>query len=99
MDGIFSRIKKIFRRRVPKKNKLSKRLLTSQQFSDLEKIIGHQIKDQSYYVQALIHRSFLEELDEDDASNERLEFLGDAVLSLVTAEYLSIFILIKTKVF
>lgn len=88
MDGIFSRIKKIFRRRVPKKNKLSKRLLTSQQFSDLEKIIGQQIKDQSYYVQALIHRSFLEELDEDDASNERLEFLGDAVLSLVTAEYL-----------
>ncbi|BDQ02306.1 ribonuclease III [Ignavibacterium sp.] len=88
MDGIFSRIKKIFRRRVTQKNKLSKRLLTAQQFSDLEKIIGYPIKDQSHYIQALIHRSFLEELDEDDASNERLEFLGDAVLSLITAEYL-----------
>ncbi|MEP0862784.1 MAG: ribonuclease III [Ignavibacterium sp.] len=88
MDGIFSRIKKIFNRRVTQKNKLSKRLLTAKQFSDLEKIIGYPIKDQSHYIQALIHRSFLEELDEEDASNERLEFLGDAVLSLITAEYL-----------
>lgn len=88
MNGIFSRIKNIFRRRGSRKNKITKRLLTSQQFTDLEKIIGYPIKDQSHYVQALIHRSFLEELDEDDASNERLEFLGDAVLSLVTAEYL-----------
>lgn len=88
MDGIFSRIKNIFRRRGYQKNKITKRLLTSQQFTDLEKIIGYPIKDQSHYVQALIHRSFLEELDEDDASNERLEFLGDAVLNLVTAEYL-----------
>jgi ribonuclease-3 len=88
LDGIFSRIKKIFNRRVTQKNKLSKRLLTAKQFSDLEKIIGYPIKDQSHYIQALIHRSFLEELDEEDASNERLEFLGDAVLSLITAEYL-----------
>ena len=35
-----------------------------------------------------MHRSFLEELDEKDSSNERLEFLGDSVLSLIVAEYL-----------
>jgi ribonuclease-3 len=88
LEGILSRIKNIFGRRASQKNKLSKKLLTTQQFNDLEKIIGYPVKDQSHYIQALIHRSYLEELDEDDASNERLEFLGDAVISLITAEYL-----------
>lgn len=88
MDGILSRIKKIFGRRELHEDKIKKDLLTSKQFTDLEKIIGFPIIEQSYYVQALIHRSYLEELEEDDASNERLEFLGDAVLSLITAEYL-----------
>lgn len=88
MNGIFSRIKKFFRKRVSQKKILNKKLLTPQQFTDLEKIIGYPIKEQSHYVQALIHRSFLEELDVDDASNERLEFLGDAVLNLIVAEYL-----------
>lgn len=35
-----------------------------------------------------MHRSFLEELEDEDKSNERMEFLGDSVLSLVVAEYL-----------
>jgi ribonuclease-3 len=64
------------------------KFLTPKKFKQLEKILGFPIKDKSYYVQALMHRSFLEELDEIDTSNERLEFLGDAVLSLVAAEYL-----------
>jgi ribonuclease III len=42
---------------------------------------------------ALVHRSFLNELglESDEAvadSNERLEFLGDAVLGMITAEFL-----------
>jgi ribonuclease III len=42
---------------------------------------------------ALVHRSYLNELglDSDEASaesNERLEFLGDAVLGMITAEFL-----------
>jgi ribonuclease III len=42
---------------------------------------------------ALVHRSYLNELDLDSdevalESNERLEFLGDAVLGMVTAEFL-----------
>lgn len=63
-------------------------ILTPQKFNQLEKIIGASIKDKSFYIQALMHRSFLEELEEEDKSNERMEFLGDSVLSLVVAEYL-----------
>lgn len=61
--------------------------LTPQKFSELEKILGFQIKNQSHYIQALMHRSFLEN-NHFDHSNERLEFLGDSVLSLIVAEYL-----------
>ncbi|MFH1486584.1 MAG: ribonuclease III [Chloroflexota bacterium] len=55
----------------------------------LEKRIGVSLRDQALLQQALVHRSFLNENpDSPLASNERLEFLGDAVLGLVTAEYL-----------
>ena len=64
------------------------KILTPHKFNELEKIIGFPINNKSHYIQALMHRSFLEELDEEDKSNERLEFLGDSVLSLIVAEYL-----------
>lgn len=38
--------------------------------------------------QAFIHRSYLNEAKEPVSSNERLEFLGDAVLSLLTSHFL-----------
>jgi len=38
--------------------------------------------------QALVHRSFLNENSKHSESNERLEFLGDAVLSFVISEWL-----------
>lgn len=89
MFGLFSRIKNFFKQRV-KSNKfsLSENLLTDEQLTELEKRIGFSFIDKSYYVQALIHRSYLEKIEEDDNSNERLEFLGDAVLNLVVANYL-----------
>lgn len=40
------------------------------------------------YLTALTHRSYLNEHPETSADNERLEFLGDAVLGFVTADYL-----------
>jgi ribonuclease-3 len=59
-----------------------------EKFKELEKIIGTQIDDRNIYVEALIHRSYLEENDTFTFSNERLEFLGDSVLNLIIGEYL-----------
>ncbi|HEY4520187.1 MAG TPA: ribonuclease III [Candidatus Paceibacterota bacterium] len=57
--------------------------------SGLEKEIGTKFKDKNLLLQALTHRSYLNE-NPDWAldHNERLEFLGDAVLELVVTEYL-----------
>jgi len=57
--------------------------------SELESKIGVEFKNKDLLLQALTHRSYLNEntkwhLDH----NERLEFLGDAVLELVVTEYL-----------
>ncbi|HEX9252810.1 MAG TPA: ribonuclease III [Ignavibacteriaceae bacterium] len=89
MSSLFSRLLKYFGFRDESNNSHQvKKILTPLKFSELEEIIGFPIKNKSHYIQALMHRSFLEELEEDDTSNERLEFLGDSVLSLVVAEYL-----------
>lgn len=58
-------------------------------FGELEKILKIKFKNKDLLVQAFIHRSFLNENpDFHLAHNERLEFLGDAVLELVVTEYL-----------
>jgi ribonuclease-3 len=49
--------------------------------------LGHEFSDWSLLHQALSHRSWCAER-EGAPSNERLEFLGDAVLELLTSEYL-----------
>jgi len=56
----------------------------------LEPLLGFTIEDGSFYLKALTHRSFLEIHPDLEKSNERLEFLGDAVLNMIVAEYLFI---------
>lgn len=46
------------------------------------------IKNQKLLEEAFTHRSYLNEVKEKTPSNERLEFLGDSILSLVVSEYL-----------
>jgi len=54
-----------------------------------KKIRGIPIKDEGLVLQALTHRSWLNEHPKERTqSNERLEFLGDAVLELVVTEEL-----------
>jgi len=54
--------------------------------SDLVRRLGRPFNDESLLVQALAHRSWCAESG-GLPSNERLEFLGDAVLGLVVAEH------------
>ena len=54
-----------------------------------KKKIGYQFQDQSLLTQALTHSSYANERHlGKQADNERLEFLGDAVLEIVTSEFL-----------
>jgi len=58
-------------------------------FSKLEKKIGLKFKKQDLLKQALVHRSYLNENPSFSLPhNERLEFLGDAVLELVVTLHL-----------
>lgn len=58
-------------------------------FSKLEKRISVKFKNQDLLAQALVHRSYLNEHPDFRLNhNERLEFLGDAVLEIAVTEYL-----------
>ena len=58
-------------------------------FSILEKKLELNFKNKDLLIEAFCHRSYLNEHPEFHLShNERLEFLGDAVLELVVTEYL-----------
>ncbi len=62
--------------------------LTPDVLRRLETSLGFPIHNASLFAEALVHRSYLQKLPSGTHSNERLEFLGDAVLSLIVAEYL-----------
>lgn len=47
-----------------------------------------QFRDESLFIKALTHRSYVHEHPEAGENNERLEFLGDALLTFVSGEYL-----------
>ena len=56
---------------------------------DLESMLGFTFNDKSLLTRALTHRSYLNENpDLPYLDNERLEFLGDAILDFVAAEFL-----------
>jgi len=60
-----------------------------QDLKPLEERLGYSFKDRDHLIEAITHRSYLNENpDFGHPHNERLEFLGDAVLELVTTEHL-----------
>ncbi len=62
--------------------------------TNLQNILNLKIKNPRLLKQAFLHRSYLNEVKLDMESNERLEFLGDSVLSLVISFHLYI---LRTK--
>ena len=83
---MISKLVQIFKDK--RKIKLLENLFTDQKVKELESTIGLKINNKTHYIQALVHRSYLEGNNEFGISNERLEFLGDSVLNLVVAEFL-----------
>lgn len=63
-----------------------------EKISELERVIDYKFKDMNIAFQALSHSSFANEYSQkyncNNESNERLEFLGDSVLSLVVSNEL-----------
>lgn len=55
---------------------------------ELERCVGHRFSNADLLLQALTHRSYAQEISPPVADNERLEFLGDAVLQLIVTKRL-----------
>ena len=58
--------------------------------SPVEKILGYTFKKKKTLITALTHRSYANELKKQgfQYNNERLEFLGDAIVELAVSDYL-----------
>lgn len=59
-----------------------------QNLLNFQKKIGYQFRDEKLLYEALSHSSFANENKKHRNSNERLEFLGDSVLSIVVSDYI-----------
>jgi ribonuclease-3 len=57
-------------------------------YSDLEINLGYKFKDEKFIKVALMHSSYANEMKGKCISNERLEFLGDAVLGVIVSDYI-----------
>ena len=58
-----------------------------EQLAKLERALGYRFHRTELLNQALTHKSYVHEQREPAQHNERLEFLGDAVLGLVISDY------------
>lgn len=56
--------------------------------NNFEKNLGYEFKNKALLKRALTHSSYANENRSAEGSNERLEFLGDSVLSVIVAEHI-----------
>jgi len=54
----------------------------------LEEKLGYSFKNPKFLINALTHSSYANEARDGISSNERLEFLGDSVLSIIVSEHI-----------
>ena len=56
--------------------------------SALQSKLGYVFKNEDLLLQSLTHPSYMIQAEEEESSNQRLEYLGDAVLQLIISDYL-----------
>jgi ribonuclease III len=87
--GFFTQVRNFFRFGLSPLQQTHSRYFSIEIKNKFERLLEYRIRHVDYFVQALMHRSYLPFLDQPAVqSNERLEFLGDSVLNTVIAEYL-----------
>ena len=59
-----------------------------EKMEELQRLIGYRFHDDKLLYEALSHSSFANENKKTRRSNERLEFLGDSVLSVIVSDYI-----------
>ncbi len=84
-------IKGLMKRRAVEKRKAQRRQILSkraiEQFGALEKKIGYEFRDKGLLKLALTHPSSMNSANSRILSNQRLEFLGDAVLQTIISDF------------
>lgn len=58
------------------------------ELDELQELLGYRFRDRGLLELALTHESYANERQLETGNNERLEFLGDAVLGLIVCQYL-----------
>lgn len=86
LNKFFNRIARLFDR--TQKSLLSGDEYIESKLSELQEFLNFSINNRVYFIKALTHRSYLDISPELKKNNERLEYLGDAVLDLIVSEYL-----------
>lgn len=86
--GFFRNLNHLYQRRKYKEYIIDYSSAFGDKLQALEILLGHKITYPEFFIKALTHRSYLELNTTIKKSNERLEFLGDSILGLITAEYL-----------
>ncbi|MBC7471723.1 MAG: ribonuclease III [candidate division SR1 bacterium] len=72
-------------------NPLHTAVQIEEKLEQVQSIVGYHFEDSRLLLEALVHRSYLNDKDKNPTiknHNERLEFLGDAVLELIVTDYL-----------
>jgi len=64
-------------------------MVEMEKLDKLQKTLNYQFKDNRLLIRAVTHKTFAYESQKEDIrDNQKLEFLGDSILGMVTAEYL-----------
>ena len=86
--GIVRRIDDLGRIVIPKEIRRTMRIREGHKPEELQEVLHYTFKNPALLRIALTHTSFANESKVATTHNERLEFLGDSVLSVVVADYL-----------